>query len=93
MRQSILIRLGLWGAFLALVLAVSFGVYRYGLAQAMEQLKARGQADLALAGDRFATRLQRYQELAVMMADHPSLEALTGAGAGEEGGGEEGVEG
>lgn len=83
MRQSILIRLGLWGAFLALVLAVSFGVYRYGLAQAMEQLKARGQADLALAGDRFATRLQRYQELAVMMADHPSLEALTGAGAGE----------
>ena len=83
MRQSILIRLGLWGAFLALVLAVSFGVYRYGLGQAMEQLKARGQADLALAGDRFATRLQRYQELAVMMADHPSLGALTGQGLGE----------
>ncbi|MCW1956720.1 MAG: ATP-binding protein [Roseobacter sp.] len=85
MRHSILTRLGLWGAFLALVLAASFGVYRYGLGQAMAQLKARGQADLALAGDRFATRLQRYQELAVMMADHPNLGALTGQGAGEAG--------
>jgi two-component system C4-dicarboxylate transport sensor histidine kinase DctB len=76
MMERLFFRIGIWAAFLALVLAVSLGVYRFGLNQAMAQLTARGQADLVLAGDRFEARLQRYQELAVMLADHPRLVGL-----------------
>ncbi|MEP1767613.1 MAG: ATP-binding protein [Sulfitobacter sp.] len=39
----------------------------------MGQLSARGHADLALASDRLVGQLQRYRDLAVVMADHPHV--------------------
>ncbi|WP_270728574.1 sensor histidine kinase [Shimia sp. Alg240-R146] len=58
------------------IAAVAGGVWRYGYGQALEQLHRRGEADLALAADRLTAQLQRYQELAVLMAEHPTLLAL-----------------
>ena len=59
--------------FLALVAALSAGVWRQAYVQALDPLEARGQADLALASDRLMAQLQRYREFAVLMADHPAL--------------------
>lgn len=67
--------------FLCLVAALGWGVWRYGLAQALGQVAARGQADLALASDRLVTGLQRYRSVAVLLADHPALQALHGGGS------------
>ncbi len=61
--------------FLAVVAGMSAGVYHYALSQALEQVARRGQADLALAADRLTSQLQRYQEMAVLMAPHPVLGA------------------
>lgn len=55
------------------IAAVAAGVWRYGYGQALDQLQRRGEADLALAADRLTAQLQRYQELAVFMAEHPAL--------------------
>ncbi|WP_204113991.1 sensor histidine kinase [Shimia biformata] len=66
--------------FLAVVAAA--GVWRFGLSQAIAQVAQRGEADLALASDRLTAQLQRYRELAVLMADRPELVALT-RGAGD----------
>ena len=67
-------------AFLVLVAAVSGGVWRYGYFQALDQLAQKGQSDLALASDRLTGQLQRYRELAVLVADHPQVAAaLSGA--------------
>lgn len=63
-------------AFLLAVAALAGGVWRYGYLQALEQLARRAEADLILASDRLSTRLQVYQELAVLMADHPFLAGL-----------------
>ena len=68
-------RLAFVVAFLAVVLALSGAVWRYGVNQALDQLAARGEADLALAGDRLVGQLQRYRDLAVTMADHPGVVA------------------
>lgn len=73
-------RLAVVAAFLAVVLALSGAVWRYGFNQGLDQLAARGEADLALAGDRLVGQLQRYRDLAVTMADHPGVvAALEGA--------------
>src|SRR6056297_1822049 len=61
------------------VLAVALcaaGIWRYGYGQALDQLDKQGKSDLALAADRFTGQLRRYQELAVLMAEHPKLIAL-----------------
>ena len=71
LRQRALIVL----AYLFVVLALSAGVWRYGYFQGLDQLAARGQADLALAGDRLVGQLQRYRDMAVMLADHPQIGA------------------
>jgi two-component system C4-dicarboxylate transport sensor histidine kinase DctB len=60
-------------AFSGIVLALAAGVWRYAYDQGLDQLAARGQADLALAGDRLVGQLQRYRDLAVLMADHPVI--------------------
>ncbi|MBM1688489.1 sensor histidine kinase [Sulfitobacter geojensis] len=60
-------------AFSGIVLALAIGVWRYAYDQGLDQLAARGQADLALAGDRLVGQLQRYRDLAVLMADHPVI--------------------
>lgn len=57
-------------------LGASMSVWRFGLVQALEQTARRGEADLALASDRLLAQLRRYQELVVLMADHPHLDAL-----------------
>lgn len=59
--------------FLAAVAICAAGLWRYGYGQALHQLEKQGRADLALASDRFTGQLRRYQELAVLMADHPTL--------------------
>lgn len=59
--------------FLLALGAVAGGVWRFGYGQALDQLARRGEADLALGADRLTAQLQRYQELAVLMAEHPVL--------------------
>ncbi|QFT79754.1 C4-dicarboxylate transport sensor protein DctB [Roseovarius sp. THAF27] len=66
--------------FLLAVAAAAGGVWRYGYSQGLTQLAKQGRADLALAADRFTGEMRRYRELAVLMSDHPTLAALTGAG-------------
>ncbi|WP_375689567.1 sensor histidine kinase [Pseudooceanicola sp. LIPI14-2-Ac024] len=62
-------------AVLAAVGALAAGVWRFGYLQALDGLAQRGEADLALAADRLTGQLQRYRDLAVLMAVHPALEA------------------
>ncbi|WP_406645031.1 ATP-binding protein [Aliisedimentitalea scapharcae] len=61
----------------ALIMAgITGAVWSYGYRQALDQLALQAEADLALASDRLSTQLQVYQELAVLMADHPGLQGL-----------------
>lgn len=66
-------RLAVVALFLAAVLGVAAGVWRYGYVQALDQAAQRGQADLTLAADRLTGQLQLYQQLAVLMAKHPAV--------------------
>jgi two-component system C4-dicarboxylate transport sensor histidine kinase DctB len=59
--------------FLTCVAVLSTAVWRYAVHQGMGQLAARANADLALASDRLVGQLQRYRDLAVVMADHPQV--------------------
>lgn len=52
-------------------------VYLAGFRAELDQASARGQSELALASDRLTTGLQRYRELAVFIADHPTAVAFT----------------
>ena len=70
-------RLVLICAFLGIGASVAVGVWRYGYQQALDQLSLQGTADLALASDRLVGQLERYRELAVLMADHPVVEDLS----------------
>jgi len=70
--QRILVILG----FLCLVGLLAAGVWSYGYRQALSQLSEKAEADLELAADRLSTQMQVYQELAVLMANHPVLQAL-----------------
>ena len=70
-------------AFIGIVLLLAGGVWRYAYQQGLDQLAARGQADLALAGDRLVGQLQRYRDLAVVMADHPGIRAALRSGTTE----------
>jgi len=78
-------RFAILALFVVFLTAITAGVWRAGYGQALDQLAQRGAADLALASDRLTAQLQRYQELAVLMAGHPILEALPkdGTRAGE----------
>ena len=83
MRQGFGQRTAVVLVFLAVVAGFSGGVWRYAYDQGLDQLAARGQADLALAGDRLVGQLQRYRDLAVLMADHPVIaDAVQGDGTG-----------
>ncbi len=59
--------------FLICVVLLAGGVWRYAIHQGMTQLSERADADLALASDRLVGQLQRYRDLAVVMADHPQV--------------------
>lgn len=67
--------------FLLTVSALSAGVWRYGYLQGLDQLRGRGEADLALASDRLVGQLQRYRDLSVLMADHPTVADLLAGGS------------
>ncbi|SLN11440.1 ATP-binding protein [Pseudooctadecabacter jejudonensis] len=70
-------------AFLVAVAGLSAGIGWVGYMSALDQLEQRGRSDLALASDRLTGELQRYRELAVLMADHPTVAAtVQGRGAG-----------
>lgn len=70
-------------AVVVAVAALAAGVWRYGYVQALDGLARRGEADLALASDRLTGQLQRYRDLAVLMAVHPALDAPEAARADE----------
>lgn len=59
--------------FVILVCLFAGGVWRVAYVSAVDQLVRRGQADLALAADGLTGQLERYRELAVLLADHPNL--------------------
>ncbi|AGI68842.1 C4-dicarboxylate transport sensor protein DctB [Octadecabacter antarcticus 307] len=61
--------------FLVAVTALSAGVGWVGYMSALDQLAQRGRSDLALASDRLTGELHSYRELAVLMADHPTVAA------------------
>lgn len=73
MDRGILRRGALGLGFLAGVAGLSAGVFAYAEGQALAQVAQRGEADLALAIDRLSGQLQRYQDMAVLMAGHPGL--------------------
>lgn len=76
MSDGVIRRLAIVLAFLAAVAAVAGGAWRYGYFQALDQLARQGASDLALASDRLTGQLQRYRELAVLVADHPQIGAV-----------------
>lgn len=69
-------RIWVIAAFLFAVGLLSAIVWSYGYRQALAQLGQRAEADLELAADRLSTQMQVYQELAVLMAEHPALDDL-----------------
>ncbi len=83
MRAPTLQRISLICVFVGTVALISFGVWRYGYLQALDQLSSQGRADLALASDRLVGQLERYRELAVLMADHPAVADLAQQGKAE----------
>lgn len=83
MRAIIRHRYAIRFAFALLLATVSGGVWWFGYGQALAQIEERGKSDLALAADWLTAQLQRYQELAVLMAPHPTLVALSDGRGGE----------
>ncbi|OYX45347.1 MAG: C4-dicarboxylate ABC transporter [Rhodobacterales bacterium 32-67-9] len=69
-------RAAVLAVFLVLTAAVTGGVWWRALTGALSRLEERGQADLALAGDRLLGQLHRFRKTAVLMADHPDVLAL-----------------
>ncbi|GAB4386750.1 sensor histidine kinase [Albidovulum sp.] len=62
--------------YLILAGLVTAGVYWWALTAALGRLDGQGRADLALFADRLTGELQKYRELAVIMADHPAVLSL-----------------
>ncbi len=83
MRLPHLSRYLLVAVYLAAVGALTAGVWSYGYRQALRQVAARGQGDLALASDSLVTQFIRYREAAVLLAEHPHLVALFEGGTPE----------
>ena len=79
MRQRVLII----ALFVVLSAAMAGGIWRYSYVQALDRLEQRGQADLRLAADRLTRNLQRFQELVVLLAEHPDLAAIHSGGSPE----------
>lgn len=62
--------------FLGAAAMFAVGVWWFAFISALDQLSDRGRANLALASDRLTSQLQRFRELSVLLADHPTLEKL-----------------
>ncbi|MGH1353749.1 MAG: ATP-binding protein [Thalassovita sp.] len=76
MRQDLHRRALVLLVFLAAVAMFAGGVWRYGYVQALDQLAKRGESDMTLAADRLTGQLQLYQQLSVVMAEHPLVQAV-----------------
>jgi len=72
-RQS---RIALLAAFLAATALFAAVIWAMAFARGLDQAEARGRSDLALAADRLTGQLQRYREMAVIVADHPAMAPL-----------------
>ena len=68
-------RLGRVAACLLLVAAFAALVWAFAYREALDQLDARGRADLALAADSLEGELSRYRNLAVVLAGLPEITA------------------
>ncbi|WP_417247766.1 sensor histidine kinase [Celeribacter sp.] len=78
-------RVGLAVGFVLAAVLFGAGVYALAWRAELDQAAERGRADLALAADRLTTGLQRYRELAVLLADHPVVVSTALAGSGVQG--------
>jgi two-component system C4-dicarboxylate transport sensor histidine kinase DctB len=78
-------RLALLIGFLAATFGFAAAVWHVAATEALARLAERGQADLTLATFRLTGQLQRYREVAVLMADHPALTGLARDGVGARG--------
>ncbi len=70
-------------AYCVFVAACCLGVWRFAYVGALDQLSDRGRSDLALAADGLAGYLERYREIAVILADHPTLTPVVAAKGNE----------
>lgn len=66
--------------FLGGTLLTGLSVWRISYEAALRSVVERGQADLALASGRFIAQLQQFQEIAVILSDHPTLISRLRAG-------------
>lgn len=80
MRSWVKQRFAILAIFALLLVIVPGAVWRLGYGEALDRLAQRGEADLALAADRLTAQVQRYQELAVLLASHPVLTGLVEGG-------------
>ncbi|MCH2096415.1 MAG: ATP-binding protein [Rhodobacteraceae bacterium] len=80
MQVARLSRVAAMALILAAVAMVAGGVWVFSYRQALDQAAAQGQSDLALAADRLQAQLRRFQEMAVLLADHPTLVELSVGG-------------
>jgi len=62
-------------AYLMAVAALVAGIWWYGYGAGLAQLGKRAESDLALAANGLVGELERFRELAVLMADHPLVYA------------------
>ncbi len=80
-------RRSLWALpFLAAVAFISGVVWMLAYRAALEGLALRAQGELALSSDRLTAQLLRYRELAVVLAEHPTLAGLLIGGGDTEAG-------
>ncbi|MFV0358949.1 sensor histidine kinase [Tropicimonas sp.] len=68
--------------YLLAVAGISGGIWWFALSKDLETISARGEADLSVASDRLVGQLQRYREVAVLLADHPAVRTAVGQGEG-----------
>ena len=63
-------------AFLLATALLAGAVYATAWRAALDQAAERGRSDLALAADRLTGQLQRYREMAVIVANHPAVSPM-----------------
>jgi len=67
-------------ALIAMIAAISAGVWSIAYRLSLDQLKERAGLDLAMASDRLTGHLLQFRELAVVLSEHPDLGALLSRG-------------
>ncbi len=73
MKTSNLTNFGIILVYLLALLGATGSVGWYAYLSALDQISEQGRVNLSLAADRVAGQLQRYRQVAYLMADHPVL--------------------